>query len=150
MNASPQVYIFIDFDGVLRRSGSPLYRLERELVLNFSRLLNEFPNVQAVISSSWRDIQTLEQLKAYFPEEIRDRIVGATPRSKQVSENQRYREILAFLKFHRKEDAVWFAVDDDSLHFPESAPVIVTNPANGLDDMVLERLRRAILDAIWQ
>jgi len=78
------VILFLDFDGVLHPEGEDhilnggadfcfLPRLEA--------LLREFPHVNIVISSSWREQLLYETLLKPFSSDIRDRILGATPPS---------------------------------------------------------------------
>lgn len=137
--------VFIDFDGVLRRESAPRYRLEKELVSNFEKAVLSSPETGIVITSSWREVSSLEKLKGLFSEEIAERIVGTTPRARELEDFYRYREILAFLQRNGMENSRWIAVDDDPMHFPAGAPVLIVDPARGLDDASSRELRRVIL-----
>ena len=48
------MFIFLDFDGVLRRKQSPLYKLEEDCLRTFENAVRLLPNAQIVITSSWR------------------------------------------------------------------------------------------------
>lgn len=125
--------IFLDFDGVLRRQGSQLYRLETNLVNNLEVIVRELPEVEIVITSSWREVYGLSSLRSHFSSDIADRIVGVTPLSRDVQDFYRYREILAYLKHFHTLQTPWLAIDDDPEHFPPHAPVLIVDPAKGLD-----------------
>lgn len=121
-----------------------MYRLEGELLDNLRLLLDEVPGLSVVVTSSWREVFSLEQLRSQFPKEIRARIEGVTPLSKVPSEHQRYKEILAYLKHHGKTDVTWIAIDDDPDYFPSSAPVVIVDPSEGLSMAVVEMIRRSV------
>jgi hypothetical protein len=44
--------LFLDSDGVLRRTQAPLYKLEPALVARLAALLDEYPEVRVVVTSS--------------------------------------------------------------------------------------------------
>jgi hypothetical protein len=67
------------------------------------------------------------------------RIVGVTPLFR-VDDHSRYREVLAYLKRHAGTDVTWAAVDDDRLNYPPGAPVVIVDPAIGLDDSATAEL----------
>jgi hypothetical protein len=73
--------LFLDFDGVLRRNGSPLYNLESELVINLEKAPREAPAVKIVITSSWREAFGLNELRGLFSADIAVRVEGCTPTS---------------------------------------------------------------------
>jgi hypothetical protein len=62
--------LFLDFDGMLRRNGSQLYKLESELVINFEVVLRATPEVNIVITSSWREAFGLNELRKLFSADI--------------------------------------------------------------------------------
>lgn len=126
--------IFLDFDGVLRRQGSQLYRLETNLVNNLEEIVREVREVEIVITSSWREVYSLSQLRSHFSGDIAERIVGVTPLSRDVQGYYRYREILAYLKRFHTVQTPWLAIDDDPDHFPHGVPVLIVDPAKGLDE----------------
>ncbi len=139
--------IFLDFDGVLRREGSPLYRLERHLVANLESVVLASPETNVVITSSWREVYGLSELKGLFSSEFAQRIEGLTPIARIRDDHYRYKEVLAYLK-QRQEDAAWIAIDDDPLHYPPNAPVLLTDPGKGFDELAATRLARILLGAV--
>ena len=71
--------LFLDFDGVLRRNGSPLYKLESELVNNLEEVLRAAPTVKIMITSSWREAFGQNEMRSLFSADIAARIEGCTP-----------------------------------------------------------------------
>ena len=135
--------VFLDFDGVLRRTGSPLYKLEADLVDRFERVCAGHPAIRIVITSSWREAMTLDELRRPFSAALRSRIIGVTPLSRHQSDHGRYREVLAFLK-RLGEAEQWVAIDDDPLHYPASVNVVLTDPTKGFDEGAAGLLREAL------
>ncbi len=72
--------LFLDFDGVLHpaspfnRDAGALCHLER-----FESVMRDFPDWKIVISSSWREEFSLEEIQSFFSKDIAARIVGGTP-----------------------------------------------------------------------
>ena len=133
--------LFLDFDGVLRRKQAPLYRLEASLVERLAAVLREYPEVGIVVTSSWTDAYSLDHIKGLFPSDLALRILGKTPRVRGDVEHARYREVLAYLR--RSGMATpWVALDDDPLHYPENAPVVLLDPETGLDAEGVLALKR--------
>ncbi len=78
--------LFLDFDGVLHPE--PCYQQE-ELFCRLHILesvLYDFPSVEVVISSTWRDTRTLAELKNLFSVDIAPRIIDVTPNWKTLLE----------------------------------------------------------------
>lgn len=92
--------IFLDIDGVLNSSGTFIYEsgLRRKnrkdkfpyklsehmndvLCSNFNEILKRYPHVKIVISSSWRNLRTMDFIKARLEYHGVDssRIIGKTP-----------------------------------------------------------------------
>lgn len=133
--------LFLDFDGVLRRAGSPLYQLDRDCVEAFERAIRELPGVEIVITSSWREGFTLEEMRKHFSGDIAPRIVGVTPMAQDRSRDQyRYREVLAYLR-RRAKPTAWVAIDDDPLHYPEGCNVVLVDPREGFGEQTAASLR---------
>ena len=103
----------LDIDGVLHpaQAGSLIYMpvLEAWLRSNVA--------VDVVISSNWKDTHTLEQLRAFFGVDLRERALGATP---NLPGHRREDEILALVEQHDIE--LWPAVDDREDGFPTPLP----------------------------
>jgi len=132
--------LFLDFDGVLRRKDSPLYKLENSLVANLEQVLRSFPQVTVVITSSWREAFSLHQLRKHFADDIAQRIVGVTPSSQGRDGFYRHREVLAYLRRLPSPEHSWLAVDDDVQHYPPGCPVLVVDPARGFDPSAAREL----------
>lgn len=132
--------IFLDFDGVLRRNTSPLYKLEPGLVRRIEDVVCAYESVRVVITSSWREVYSLSELRRLFSAEFASRIEGATPIAHERSGHYRHREILAYLETTDTVAAKWLAIDDDALHFPANAPVMIVDPAEGFTDQHAKEL----------
>jgi hypothetical protein len=138
------VILFLDFDGVLRRTQAPLYKLEKPLVDNLEQALRASPDVSIVITSSWREAFTLDQMRAHFSADIARRIVGVTPSSSSRDGFYRHREVLAHLRQLGSPEQAWLALDDDPDHYPAGAPVLVLDPAKGFDREAAQELARRL------
>ena len=109
-----------------------MYKLEDDLVGNLADVLRLAPDVKIVITSSWREVYGLSELRHHFSSEIAVRIEGLTPLSREISPHIRYREILAYLKRFHTPQTAWIAIDDDPEHYPIDAPVLIVDPEKGL------------------
>ncbi|HEX9722695.1 MAG TPA: HAD domain-containing protein [Vicinamibacteria bacterium] len=110
--------VFLDIDGTLRRTSAPKYQLEGHLVENLEMfLVSRREDSQVVITSSWKDVYTLDRIRAHFPSSLQQ-IVGTTPALETVREHQWYREIRAYLKKNGLEESDWIAIDDQAELFP--------------------------------
>lgn len=134
--------LFLDFDGVLHSFLAP--KDSSHLFENRDRLegvLRDHPNVQIVISSTWRENHSLEELAALFSLDIRSRIVGVLPvieiRSLADMENIRFKEISLYL--NGRSDR-WVALDDDLDLFPKDC-VNLIQCIDGFGNVEEEKLR---------
>lgn len=115
--------LFLDFDGVLHPEGEghlPNDGTDFCFLPRLEALLREFPNVRIVISSSWRERLVFKSLLRPFSEDIRTRIVGATPpRGLGVPHPFAHREgeILAWLQINDAVKEPWVALDDAEWQF---------------------------------
>lgn len=104
--------LFLDFDGVLH----PLMAKDDQHFCFMPRLacvLREYPHVRVVVTSSWRLRRSLDVLKAFFPADVREQVVGMTPVEESLSHQVGSREqaALAWLDIH-EPGAPWLALDD--------------------------------------
>lgn len=53
-------------------------------------------------------------------------------------------EVLAYLKGHDGSGTRWLAIDDDREHYPSDAPVLLVDPAKGLDESAAADLARRL------
>lgn len=121
--------LFLDFDGVLHFDGGALFSrlglLEKHLL--------QMPGVEIVISSSWREEQSIEELKNYFPTTIRDQIVDVTPTlGDGYDRGGRQREIQAYLDSAGldNKNCSWIALDDVQIFFEENWPHLILTDSN--------------------
>ncbi|MDM0007470.1 HAD domain-containing protein [Variovorax sp. J22G73] len=142
--------LFLDIDGVLHPVGvdySFSSRFFSHLPL-LEELLREFKSVNVVISSDWRRAESIEQLQRYFSDDIRHRIIGATP---QIDPNaavhhRRQLEIQAWLDGNGRSDAEWVALDDWPSSFePGFARLVLTDSKQAFDQDRLQELRSHFL-----
>lgn len=121
--------LFLDFDGVLHPF--PMPTDPAQLFCNLPRLeavLRDFPDVQIVISSSWREDRSLAELASLFSPDITSRVIGVLPVIEIGSLTDvaavRYREIERFLEA-LDDPAQWIALDDDTALFPSNCSHLV-------------------------
>ena len=103
--------IFLDIDGVLRRIGSPLDVLDADCLGRFEAVVRAHPQVRIVISSSWRLLYRLDDIRARFAPDIGARIIGQTPWLEDRRQASRADEVLAYLASFA-EMPQWAALDD--------------------------------------
>lgn len=136
--------IFLDIDGVLRRKQSPLYHLDAACLRAFERVIRSLPDVQIVISSTWREAFTLDQMLGLFSPDIARRIIGVTPIAPKHDDHYRYQEVLAYLRLNRREKDPWLALDDDPLHYPRLNNVLLIDGEQGFDSDAAQRLASVV------
>ena len=119
--------VFLDFDGVLRRSDAPLHRFEEPLLVAFEAAIRRIPDAQIVITSSWRETVDLPGLRRLFSPDVAERIVAVAP----FGNEGRYGEILTYLKETGGVEGRWVVIDDDPYGYPRNTPLILVDPARG-------------------
>jgi len=134
------MYVFLDFDGVLRRLSSDPSRFDSDCLACFEAAVRPLPDIKVVISSTWRLVKSLKELQGMFSAEISGLIVGATPEHFSQSAHTRYDEIMAYMKTHNLHNEGWLAIDDDPDHFPSHAPLLLTSPDVGFDQSCTMKL----------
>lgn len=139
-----RLILFIDFDGVLHGLNQPRMQHKSRL----EALLREFPAIGVVISSSWREIHTLQELAAFFAEDIQPRLLATTPVVRYqppYPRHVRYQEICAYLAHQGHRDIAWLALDDEEILFPPACPqLVLCNPQTGFDAEAEIRLRQQL------
>ena len=115
-------------------------------VPNFERVMRDYPEVDIVISSAWRESSSLVELQSHFSQGFKERIIDATPVLQLLDHKYlRQAEITAWLRDAGREYESWVAIDDsDWLFPPECRNLILVNGQVGLDMETADRLRRAI------
>jgi hypothetical protein len=136
--------LFLDFDGVLHpfsRPNGPLVH-----VPYFERVLRDFPDVDIVISSAWREAHSLQQLRAFFSEDIAQRIVGVTPQLDSLKHPFiREAEIVAWLRDTGRASETWVAVDDIASFFsPDCRNLVLVDTDVGFNKTTENELRKRL------
>jgi Swiss Army Knife RNA repair-like protein len=134
------VLLFLDIDGVLRRQDAPLYKLEPACLNAFENAMHWIPDAEIVISSSWREGFSFDELQTFFPEALRARIIGVTPLARDRDGHARHREVLAFLAASGLQHRPWIAIDDDREHYPPGCEVLLIDGSVGFDREAARRL----------
>ncbi len=155
MSASHAGLLALDFDGVMHPDGASVDRYFCHLPL-LEDWLRRRPGIDVVISSSWREKHPLDEMVSYFSEDLRPRIVGATPVIKRDSWAQydgepppvrfeREAEVLRWLHSSGSAWMPWAALDDQAWRFkPFNPRLVVCDGKVGLTGRELARL-----DAIY-
>ena len=140
--------LFLDFDGVLH---APRVDVLFARVPLFEQALNQYPNLDIVVSSSWRESHSLEELRSYFSQEFQPRLLGVTPVFPLHlvkwaddsgfflgSQGLRQKEVEDYMFNHYPNATPWIAIDDQPELFSEDASLIYT--PNGFDEKSIEEL----------
>ena len=146
------MFLFLDFDGVLHpeffHQGAELFCHREKL----ETILRECPQVEIVISSTWRLTRSLAELQALFSRDIGTRIVGVTPDWRDLPELHevignypRHVEVEGWLRQTNRVWERWVALDDRDYWFSPFLPNLVRcDPAIGIDDVVERKLRHKL------
>lgn len=138
--------LFLDFDGVCHPEPChDLSQLFCKLPLLLP-VLRRHP-VDIVISSDWRSRRSVDELRAIFPTDIAQRIVGATPPWREVQDAHsfgryvRQAEIDDWRKRHDRAWEAWVAIDDKPHLFKPFLPnLIVCASSTGLTEDTVQQL----------
>jgi hypothetical protein len=132
--------LFLDFDGVLHPNLCLATEYFRRVPELRECLLSLPIHVDIVVSSSWRFHHDLNELRAFFPDDMRGRIVATTGPA-FIGKHSRYREIQAYLSKCRGA-VKWCALDDSGWEFPENVQeLLLCKGATGMMAAEVERLR---------
>ena len=137
MAETTRLLIFLDFDGVLRRSEARIHRFEEPLLAAFETAVRRIPGAQIVITSSWRESIGLPALRKLFSPDVAERIVGVVP----FGNEGRYGEILAYREQTGTLGDRWVVVDDDPYGYPPDTPLVLVDPKRGFGPDDAQRLR---------
>lgn len=147
--------LFLDFDGVMH----PEFCHESKHFVHldtFETVMRAAPHIELVISSTWRQKRTLDELRALFTADVAARIVGATPLYAQLEEvpdtllgYEREAECRAWLRQHGRAAQEWLALDDRSWNFRPFTPhVFLVDGEVGLDADAAAKLAARIDGAV--
>lgn len=147
--------VFLDFDGVTHPAHCTTEKLFTCLPL-IEAVLRRHARAEIVISSSWREIHPLKELREFFAEDIALRVLGSTPviprnESMPAETSLRQSECETWLALHRTDhpcDHPWIAIDDMPILFQKDCPnLLLTDHRTGftqndadLLQSILERL----------
>jgi len=139
--------LFLDFDGVLHPLNAPDHRQFVHLA-TLESVLQKHPQVEVVISSTWRQMLRFEKLRDLFSPVIRDRVVGVTPHFADLVHipdrllgYPREAEINAWMTQNRQASNDWVALDDsDWLFYPFCPNLIHVDAGVGLTSENLQLL----------
>lgn len=136
--------LFLDFDGVLHPFDRPDGVFT--LLADFERVMRDFPGVDIVVSSAWRETHTLDELRRIFSPDIGRRIIGKTPVFIDITLPAiREAEILAWLRASGRQNETWVALDDTDWFFSEAcANLILVDPETGFNGNTEQELRRRL------
>lgn len=147
----PHVILFLDFDGVLHPDPcrDPARLFERARLLD--EALRAFPEVGIVLSTSWRNSLSVDQLTAALPAGLAERVLGVTPVFAQfdaplhLMPYSRHAECVRWLADSGQHDRDWIALDDRACWFaPCCEFLVVCDPATGLTEAGVDKLRNAL------
>jgi len=141
--------LFLDFDGCLHpdkvryeygmrqpRLMAPGHELF-ESVAVFEAAIAPYPSIRIVLSTSWVQALGFEKTRAFLPETLQSRVIGATydfesPDAWRWASMSRYDTIA--LDVARRQPTRWLAMDDDPEGWPENqhAALALVDSTRGL------------------
>lgn len=143
--------LFLDFDGVVHPEPCYDASLHFCFLWRIEAVLEDFQDLQIVISSTWRESRSLQQLKEIFESKYQHRVIGVTPSWKDIPQvldvvgYQRQAEIEGWLRASNEPWRPWVAVDDKPYLFkPFLSSLVKTNPVTGYDETTDRRLREKL------
>jgi hypothetical protein len=154
MKSESAPVLFLDFDGVTHPDLCKKDQLFQSLPW-IEAVLRRHPGVLVVLSTTWRTLHPLNELKDYFSRDIAQRVLGGTPLINlydlawypvPISARSRQREIEAWLHQNRRLDYPWIAIDDRPWWFEsECRNLLVTSALTGFTESDADRLEDMIL-----
>ena len=126
--------LFLDIDGVLHpSSGSAPFVPSCVSILE--TLISQFPEIEIVIASSWREEKTIPELQALLGPAVGPRVIGVTPIiDEPFLHHVRYHEVQAYLADSNNPTTSWVAIDDELGNYPADSPVLITDRRKGLTE----------------
>lgn len=122
--------LYLDFDGVLHPD--EVYRIRGQIVLRCDGMnlfelapllaehLEPHPDIRIILSTSWVRVLSFTKARAWLPESLGMRVIGATWHSSMKTYwwlgLSRYQQISLHAKRHKI--ARWLAIDDDVQGWP--------------------------------
>ena len=117
--------LFLDFDGVLHShfdSDASLWTFLPRL----ESVLREFAGVSVVVTSSWGDRRSIDELRRFFSPDIAPRVVEKvrTERRRIKPHGERGEACARFCRRHQLRAGEWVAIDDTPSLFRKTDPLI--------------------------
>lgn len=143
--------LFLDFDGVLHPE--PCFDKAQLFCCKtrFENVMREFVQCEIVISSTWRDTRSLDELRSFFSSNIAHRIIDVTPCWRDHPDvvdtigYQRHAEIEAWLRQSQEPWRAWIALDDKPYLFrPFLKNLVKTEPQCGFNEASERDLRQKL------
>lgn len=149
-----ELHPFLDFDGVMHPDPCLRKSFFCQLPL-IEEVLREQPQVDIVISSSWRYDHRLPELQNYFSHDIRSLVIDVTPTVTRTDnegwipahllQHHREWECRKWIRQHRLVDTPWLAIDDVSEWFvPDCEHLLVTQSKCGFKPNQASHLREML------
>ena len=139
--------LFLDYDGVLHPDPCLDRKRLFENAQRLARVLDPFPEVGVVLSTSWRNVRPDNELLDPLPERLRNRILGRTPKFSDcaaVAARTPYRRLAEceqWLHSHHMADCTWWALDDRADWFsPYCENLLECDSRFGFDEQMGARL----------
>lgn len=154
--------LFLDFDGPLHPD--EVYRVHGKIILRadgmsmfeyapaLTSLLEPWPEVRIVLSTSWVRVLGFNYAKGNLPPDMQHRVIGATWHSKMDQRwwqtLTRFQQIAAYVRRH--ELTSWVALDNDDEGWHESMRSRLVHVDNwlGLSDRLAQAKLAAALELI--
>jgi hypothetical protein len=138
------VILFLDYDGVLHpdaayyMKGQPVLQASGELFMwapILVELLQPYPDLQIVLSTSWVRVLRFNRARDYLPAELKKRVIGGTWHTAMqrhpegthrlqtdwYSTASRYEQIARYVDRAGDRAIDWLAIDDDIRDWSEAA-----------------------------
>jgi len=142
----------LDIDGVLHPVGLVTAEAQLARLPMLAAWLRRRTDIDIVVTSSWRLTRTLEELRALFPEDLQERVIGSTPALAEVfwvecdgtlppMRHPREAELRRWIAESSTPWRDWVALDDEPwLYTPGCPRLVVCQHATGLTCAALELL----------
>ena len=137
---SGPTYLFLDFDGVLRRFGAPPDVLDEGCLHALVLAVGPIADPRIVVTSTWRLAMSLAEIRQRFPAPLAGLIEGVTPVLEHVPVYRRFAEIHAYCTQMGIPSDEWVAIDDSPQLFPRDTRLVQTHPERGFDQAAIVRL----------
>lgn len=157
-------WMYLDYDGVLQDDAvywhpkrgifmSTPGRTLFEWVYILEELVEPFPDLRIILSTSWVRVRSYEFAKSKLPISLQQRVVGATFHNREMQKIEfdhmsRWQQISSDAKRRNLEN--WFAIDNDCRGWPEQFRdrLVLTNDRLGLsEESVQKQIREFLMQA---